>query len=35
MMHGILAKSLFGRHGVNFEKFPKVLRQIQGQDALG
>jgi hypothetical protein len=35
MIHGIHAKSLFGRQGVNFEEFPLVVRQIQGQDALG
>jgi hypothetical protein len=35
VIHGIHAKSLFGRQGVNFEEFPLVVRQIQGQDALG
>jgi hypothetical protein len=34
MIHGIHAKSLFGRQGVNFEEFPLVVRQIQGQDAF-
>jgi hypothetical protein len=34
MIHGIHAKSLFGRQGVNFEELPLVVRQIQGQDAI-